>query len=279
MATETKLAVILHTDIVGSTALVQQEERVAHERIQDTFRRFAEIISAFRGTTHELRGDALVAEFARASDAISAALTFQRDNREHNKRLTGTIKPEARIGIAMGEVVVADRTVTGAGVVLAQRLEQLARAGNVCISAATREAVPARLSLAYEDLGEHHLKGFKLAQRAYVVSVTAGVDLPPPDESRWSQRPLTAGVKDDKLPSQCFHSRTSAVIQSRSTSRTVWQRTLPRHCQDSGSSWSLPAAQLLRLKARWSTLRVWRSNWAFVMSSGGAFAEQGAAFE
>ena len=35
-----KLAVILHADIADSTILVRQDERIAHERIQGTFRRF-----------------------------------------------------------------------------------------------------------------------------------------------------------------------------------------------------------------------------------------------
>ncbi len=63
-----KLAVILHADVVGSTSLVQKSETLAHERIRDTFQRFSETISAYNGIAHEIRGDALVAEFDRASD-------------------------------------------------------------------------------------------------------------------------------------------------------------------------------------------------------------------
>ena len=44
-----KLAVILHADVVGSTALVQVNETLAHERIQDTFRRFSQEITAQGG--------------------------------------------------------------------------------------------------------------------------------------------------------------------------------------------------------------------------------------
>lgn len=36
-----KLAVIIHADVVGSTALVQQNETIAHERMQSAFRRFS----------------------------------------------------------------------------------------------------------------------------------------------------------------------------------------------------------------------------------------------
>lgn len=149
MTKRSKLAVILHADVVGSTALVHKDERVAHERIQEAFRRFSETISAYTGTTLELRGDALVAEFERASDAVSAALAFQTENQRFNNNLADDIRPEVRVGMALGEVVIADQTVTGAGVVLAQRLEQLAKPGGLCISAAIREALPARLPFEY----------------------------------------------------------------------------------------------------------------------------------
>jgi len=68
-----KLAVILHADVAGSTQLVQQDEQLAHERIRDAFRRFSDTIEKYHGRVQELRGDALLAEFERASDAITAA--------------------------------------------------------------------------------------------------------------------------------------------------------------------------------------------------------------
>ena len=174
MTNETKLAVILHADVVGSTDLVQRDERLAHERIRDAFRRFSETVSVNGGTPHEIRGDALVAEFERASDAANAALAFQAENQANNEVFAGEILPELRIGIAMGEVIIADGTVTGAGVVLAQRLEQLAAPSGVCISAAVREALPRRLLFDYGDLGEQILKGFDRPQRAYEVSLSSG---------------------------------------------------------------------------------------------------------
>lgn len=67
-----QLAVLLHADVVGSTALVQLDESLAHQRIQNTFRRLSEIIASHGGTTHEIRGDALVAEISRASDPAEA---------------------------------------------------------------------------------------------------------------------------------------------------------------------------------------------------------------
>ncbi len=184
-----KLAVILHADVVGSTALVQKNETLAHERIQESFRRFSKTIESYGGTAHELRGDALVAGFGRVSDAICAAIAFQRENSDFNTTLEDDIQPRLRLGIARGEVVIADNTVTGEGVVLAQRLEQIAKPGGVCIQGAAYETVPKRLPFHYETLGEQTLKGFEEPVRAYGITLKAGEAVPAPESVSRSGRP------------------------------------------------------------------------------------------
>jgi class 3 adenylate cyclase len=62
-----ELAVILHADVTGSTDLVQRNETLSHERIRDVFNDFSKIIQTYGGTPRELRGDALLATFNRAS--------------------------------------------------------------------------------------------------------------------------------------------------------------------------------------------------------------------
>jgi len=176
-----KLAVILHADVVGSTTLVQQDEVLAHERIQSTFQRFSETIKAYGGITRELRGDALVAEFERASDAVIAAIAFQAQNEEFDADLSDEIKPTLRIGISLGEVVIADNTITGAGVVLAQRLEQLAEPGGVVVQGSVSETVPKRMPFEFENLGEQSLKGFDQPVRAYSAILQPGTELPLPE--------------------------------------------------------------------------------------------------
>jgi TolB-like protein/class 3 adenylate cyclase len=167
--TSRKLAVLLHADVIGSTALVQLNETVAHDRIQDAFQRFSQTITRHNGTTQEIRGDALVAEFSRASDAVTAALEFQSANTIHNEAISDEIRPELRVGIAMGEVVIADNTVTGEGIVLAQRLEQLAEPGGTCVQGAVYETIPKRLPFEYENMGDRELKGFSESVRVYAV--------------------------------------------------------------------------------------------------------------
>ncbi len=183
-----KLAVILHADIADSTVLVQQDERLAHERIQDAFRRFSETIEKYQGHVRELRGDALLADFERSSDSVTAALAFQADHASHIEQLIDEIRPVVRIGIAIGEVIIADSTVTGAGVVLAQRVEQLSEPGGVCITAAIHEGLPKRLPFNQADMGERQVKGFDEPVRVYAVSLKPGGVISSPEALATSPR-------------------------------------------------------------------------------------------
>ena len=177
------LAVILHADVAGSTALVQQDKQLAHERILDTFQHFSKTIEKYQGKVIELRGDALLARFDRASDAVSAALSFQVDHTYYNDQLKDDLRPTVRVGISMGEVIISDSTVTGSGVVQAQRVEQLANPGGVCITEAIHEALSKRMPFDLENLGEQILKGFDYSAQIYRVGIRPGESIPPPEES------------------------------------------------------------------------------------------------
>jgi adenylate cyclase len=196
-----KLAVILHADVVGSTSLVQKNETLAHERIQAVFHQFSESINSYGGITRELRGDALVAEFERASDAVPAALAFQAINGELNSRLDDDIQPQLRIGISLGEVIIADNTITGAGVVLAQRLEQLADSGGVVVQGSVSETIPARMPFEFNSLGEQVLKGFDQPVRAFSVKLQSGAELPQPEVSTTPQKPDSTTLEISDKPS------------------------------------------------------------------------------
>ena len=183
-----KLAVILHADVVDSTKLVRKNEVLAHERIQDTFRCFSGTIESYGGVTQELRGDALVASFDRASDAVCAAIVFQADNAELDPPGDLNTPVTLRIVIIMGEVVVADSTITGEGVVLAQRLEQVVKSGGVCIQGAAFETIPKHLPFEYVNLGDLSLKGFESPTRAYEVMLKAGASAPAPESGTGTSR-------------------------------------------------------------------------------------------
>jgi adenylate cyclase len=135
-----------------------------------------------------LRGDALLAEFERASDAVTAALAFQSEQADYVAQHDGDSSLLLRIGVALGEVIIADNTITGEGVVLAQRLEQVAEPGGLCITPAVREALPKRLPFKLDNLGTRELKGFDEPIGIYRVRLAGGASLPEPELSD-SRRP------------------------------------------------------------------------------------------
>jgi len=233
-----KLAVILHADVVDSTGLVRADEALAHERIRDTFRRFANTIDTYGGVTQELRGDALVAQFDRASDAVSAALAFQSENSTFNATLDDDVLPRLRTGISMGEVVIADNTITGEGVVLAQRIEQLAEPGGVCITAAVHEALPGRLPFDQEDLGRQTLKGFDDPIQVHRVVLRTGEAIPQPQRirrrevSRRTRKLIVAGAALFLL----LLAGTTLWFASRQPADTQWTTRFPADSADRGFS-------------------------------------------
>jgi adenylate cyclase len=186
-------AVILHADIADSNELVQQDKRLAYQRIQDSFGRFSNAIEKYFGHVLEIRGDLLLAEFGHAADAVSASLAFQLDQAAYNERLRDDPRPTIRVGIAMGEIIMADNTITGWGVVQAERVEKLADPGGVYITSAIKQALAESLPIDFEVLGENTLKTFDYpdTQSVYRVQLTPGESVPPPDESIRREAPAS----------------------------------------------------------------------------------------
>lgn len=187
---QSRFAFILHADVADSTSLVRQDEKQAHKRIQESFSLLGESVRKYNGYVEELRGDALLAVFERASDVVSAALDFQLNQSKVLNALDDPIAPKIRIGVAMGETIVADNTVTGAGVVLAQRVEQLAEPGGVCVTGAIHEALPQSVPFEQIDLGEQQVKGFDETIRAYCIRLKDGAELPGPTQGVSRRQPM-----------------------------------------------------------------------------------------
>ena len=84
-----------------------------------------------------------------------------------------------RIGINIGDIMIEGGEIHGDGVNVAARLEQLAEAGGICVSAIVHDEVRDKLDLAFDDMGEHALKNIARARRLYRILVDG-----PPNTSR-----------------------------------------------------------------------------------------------
>ena len=128
-------------------------------------------ISEHRGRIVKTTGDGLLVEFASVGDALRCAAEVQAAMAETNAGSPADKRIELRVGINMGDIVVEDGDIFGDGVNVAARLEGLAAAGGICVSARVQEDAAGRLDLAFEDIGEQQLKNIARPVRVYRVLI------------------------------------------------------------------------------------------------------------
>ena len=127
-----KLSAIMFTDIVGYTKMMEQNEAstLAFLNFHDTLVRME--IADNGGKVIKTVGDAFLADFSSAVNAVQCAISIQRRFIEYNKS-TG-VKRQLRIGIHIGDVVISNNDIFGDGVNIASRLQAIAEPGGICIS-------------------------------------------------------------------------------------------------------------------------------------------------
>ena len=81
---ERKLAAILHADVAGYSRLTGQDEEGTHRVLREYLPLIAAQIESHRGRVVHYAGDAVLAEFATASDALQCAVESQQELAERN---------------------------------------------------------------------------------------------------------------------------------------------------------------------------------------------------
>src|SRR6202047_1848564 len=92
-------------------------------------------IAEHRGRIVKNTGDGALVEFGSIVDAVRCALEVQRAMVARNAELPEAHRIHFRMGVNLGDVIVAADDIYGHGVNLAARLESLAAPDGVCISA------------------------------------------------------------------------------------------------------------------------------------------------
>jgi TolB-like protein len=112
---------------------------------------------------------------------LRCAVEIQRAMTARNAGVPQDRRIEFRIGIHQGDIVVEDGDIFGDGVNVAARLEGLAEAGGICVSARVQEDAAGKLDLVFEDIGEQELKNITRPVRVYRVrAVSTPTALPQP---------------------------------------------------------------------------------------------------
>ena len=172
---ERRLSAILYADVAGYSKLTGEDEERTYRVLSNYLDLFAESIQLHNGNVVNYAGDAVLAEFSTVSDAINCAVSVQREFQEKGESGDETSQVQFRIGINLGEVIVARDDIYGEGVNIAARLEGLADAGGVCISESAKSAIGNKLPLEYEFMGEQTVKNIEEPVRAYRVLFYPGM--------------------------------------------------------------------------------------------------------
>lgn len=166
-----KIAAIFAADIAGYSRLVAEDE-------EETLRRLAsyrlvtdDFIAKCGGRIFNTAGDAVLAEFPSAVEAVRCAIDIQESLRTRNMAYPPSRQMSFRIGITIGDVVERDGDLLGDGVNIAARLEGLAEVGGICISRAVHEQVANKLSVQFADIGAQEVKNIPTPVHAYMVAM------------------------------------------------------------------------------------------------------------
>jgi adenylate cyclase len=166
---------VLAADIVGYSRHIGSDEERTIARLKSIRTQVVDpAISANHGRLVRITGDGLLVEFASVIDALRCASNVQRQMLSYNDDLSLPERIEYRIGINVGEIAIGeDGDIVGDGVNIAARLEALADAGGICVSARVQEDAAGKLDLVFEDMGEHTLKNIARPVRLYRVLLDA----------------------------------------------------------------------------------------------------------
>ena len=145
------LATVLFTDIVGSTEQVSLlGDRVWTERLEQHDRAIDRQLPRFGGHLVKRTGDGVLVTFDGPARAVQCAIAI----REAVLQLGLVV----RVGVHTGEVERRGDDVAGIAVHLAQRIQSLARPGEILVSRTVVDLVVGS-ALRFEDRGEHEVRG------------------------------------------------------------------------------------------------------------------------
>ncbi len=168
-----QLSAIMFTDMVGFTALMQEDEHRAksiRDRHRDTLR---QSIEKHGGEIVQFYGDGTLSIFGSAVDAVSSAVVAQ-------QALQQDPTIPVRMGLHIGDITRDEDGVFGDGVNVAARIEGLSAPGAVMISGKVFDEIKNHPELPATALGEFDLKNVRRPVRVFAITAP-GLVVPDPE--------------------------------------------------------------------------------------------------
>jgi class 3 adenylate cyclase len=177
------------SDIEGSTGLLKRLGEGYAELIADHRRIVRDTFGRHQGIEIDTQGDSFFFAFARARDAVAAAVEVQRAHTEHE--WPGGEAVRVRMGLHTGEPAVGEEGYLGVDVVRAARLSATGTGGTVLLSETTRALVGSAMpqGVSVHPVGERRLKDIDEPERVFELAIE-GVEV------TQSPAPATTGPED-----------------------------------------------------------------------------------
>jgi len=167
---ERRLATILMADVVGYSKMMGENEERTIEVLRGHREVFDEMLKLHRGRIFNTAGDAILAEFPSAVDAVRCATEVQAALRTRNDHLPPEQRMVFRIGVNLGDVIVQGGDLLGDGVNVAARIQTIAEPGGICISGSVYDQIQNKLSLQFRQMGEQSFKNISQPIRTFSIA-------------------------------------------------------------------------------------------------------------
>ena len=149
-SSDRRLAVIMFTDVVGYTALMQQNESKALHILSINREIQKQCLEAYSGKFLKEIGDGILASFDNSTEAIQCAEAIHTAVRQQDFEL--------RIGLHQGEVIFTEGDVYGDGVNIASRVQELAVPNSILFTRRINDDLENKSWFQSMDLGQVKLK-------------------------------------------------------------------------------------------------------------------------
>ncbi len=180
-----KLATILSADVAAYSRLMAEDEEHTLRTFRGHREVFETLVALHRGRIFNTAGDAILAEFGSAVEAVRCATEIQAALRTRNDHLPDDRRVEFRVGVNLGDVMVQGDDLLGDGVNVAARLQGAAEPGGICIAGSVYDQIRNKLSLAFTPLGDVSYKNIPQAVRTFAITEAEGLGaLPAPARAR-----------------------------------------------------------------------------------------------
>jgi TolB-like protein/Tfp pilus assembly protein PilF len=169
-----QLTAIMFADMVGYTALMQDDEEGARRNRDRNRAALVKRVDQHAGKILQFYGDGALSVFQSAIGAVEAAIAIQTD-------LRSPPPVPVRIGIHTGDIIHDQEGVFGDGVNLAARVQGLAAPGGILISERVFDDVKNQRTIETRSLGPFALKNVKKPMQLWAIT-NEGLAVPDPEE-------------------------------------------------------------------------------------------------